>query len=284
MSSKYLFSSKYNGFFMLMGNNLNHHGHDHFSFKMEMQSKVCKVSEENSASLKTQQQSLASTHEVKLRSSELEFTKLQTSNRDNNIECRYFGDFVAREALLDEEYWTAAWLRAESHWEDRAHDRFVDSYKRQFAEQEFNALKRKCKGYNGYKTSCIVAVMKEDKNVKRSVIKSVVGTLDLSIRNLLLGESFPGEKVSNQKKQDSKYGYVSNLCVAKSARRKGLAINMLTFAIQSAVSNGAETIFVHVHRKNTTAQHLYQKLGFEIVEEATPNLEQEQMYLLSIKA
>ncbi|KAK9697347.1 hypothetical protein RND81_08G031600 [Saponaria officinalis] len=282
MSSKLLLSS--NGFFMLMDSNLKHQRLYHLSCKMKMQSKVCKITEENNASTNTQQP-LAKPHEVKLRASELQFTKQQSSNRDNNNEeCRYFGDYVAREALLDEEYWTAAWLRAESHWKDRANDRYADSYKRQFAEQEFNALKRKCKGYIGQKTNCIVAVRKEEKNIKRSVIKSVVGTLDLSIKNLLLGESFPGEKGSNnQRKQNSKYGYVSNLCVAKSARRKGIAINMLTFAIESAISYGAETIFVHVHRKNTAAQQLYQKLGFQIVDEATHDLE-EQMYLLSFKS
>lgn len=35
-------------------------------------------------------------------------------------------------------------------------------------------------------------VRREDKNVKRTVLKSVVGTLDLSIRFLLQGETFPG--------------------------------------------------------------------------------------------
>lgn len=30
-----------------------------------------------------------------------------------------FGQFMVREARIYQEYWTAAWLRAESHWEDR---------------------------------------------------------------------------------------------------------------------------------------------------------------------
>ena len=34
------------------------------------------------------------------------------------------------------------------------------------------------------------------------------------------------------------YGYISNLCVAKSARRQGIARNMLHFAVESAISNG----------------------------------------------
>lgn len=35
-------------------------------------------------------------------------------------------------------------------------------------------------------------VRKEDKHVKRTVLKGVVGTLDLSVRCLLHGETFPG--------------------------------------------------------------------------------------------
>lgn len=35
-------------------------------------------------------------------------------------------------------------------------------------------------------------VRKEERDIKRSVIKSVVGTLDLSIRFFLQGETFPG--------------------------------------------------------------------------------------------
>ncbi|EOA31429.1 hypothetical protein CARUB_v10014609mg [Capsella rubella] len=129
----------------------------------------------------------------------LRFDRLQPSELEFGQEDRFeFGKFVAREAMLDEEYWTAAWLRAESHWEDRSSERYVDNYKRKFAEQEFNAIKRRCKGMQGQKCSCIVAVKKEEKHIKRSVIKSVVGTLDLSFRFFLHGETFPGEKVKSQ--------------------------------------------------------------------------------------
>ncbi|CAO2823164.1 unnamed protein product [Amaranthus hypochondriacus] len=201
----------------------------------------------------------------------------------------YFGDFVARQPLLDEEFWTAAWLRAESHWEDLPNERYAHSYKRQFAEKEYNALKRRCKGYHGQQSTCIITVKKEVKNVEHTILKSVVGTLDLNIRYLLQGESFPGERVeaplfcSIDRKETSKYGYIANLCVAKSARRKGIAINMLKFAIQSAKSNGAEMVFVHVYRKNIPALKLYEKLGFKVLEIASLQLVEEGMYLLCCK-
>lgn len=36
----------------------------------------------------------------------------------------------------------------------------------------------------------------------------------------------------------SRYGYISNLCVAKSARRQGIGSNMLNFALESAKTTG----------------------------------------------
>lgn len=107
--------------------------------------------------------------------------------------------------------------------------------------------------------------------MKRTVLKSVVGTLDLSIRYLLHGETFPGvqcyetpcqpviftlffaplvtkfliqERVkaplfcSINRTSHNRYGYVANLCVAKSARRQGIASNMLHLAVKSATSDG----------------------------------------------
>lgn len=72
-----------------------------------------------------------------------------------------------------------------------------------------------------------------------------------------------------------RYGYISNLCVTKSARRQGIASNMLHFAISAAKVDGAEQVFVHVHRANKAAQELYKKIGFQVVDQSD-----EQNYLL----
>ncbi|XP_023928463.2 GCN5-related N-acetyltransferase 6, chloroplastic [Quercus suber] len=131
--------------------------------------------------------------------------------------------------------------------------------------------------------------MKEVKNVKRTVIKSVVGTLDLCIRYMLHGETFPGERVrtplfcSINRTDTNKYGYIANLCVIKSARRRGIARNMLHFAVESAKSESVEHVYVHVHRSNIPALELYQKMGFEIVEVASSQLVEDQTYLLCLK-
>ncbi|XP_075672822.1 GCN5-related N-acetyltransferase 6, chloroplastic [Castanea sativa] len=224
-------------------------------------------------------------------SSDFRFDRLQPSDQELGTDQKRlkFGHYVARQALLDEEFWTAAWLRAESHWENRANERYVDNFKRKFADQEFNAIKRRSRGQIGQKCTCIVTVMKEVKNVKRTVIKSVVGTLDLSIRYMLHGETFPGERVrahlfcSINRTDPNKYGYIANLCVIKSARRRGIARNMLHFAVESAKSESVEQVYVHVHRSNIPALELYQKMGFEIVEEASSQLVEDQTFLLCLK-
>ncbi|KAJ6913876.1 hypothetical protein NC651_016204 [Populus alba x Populus x berolinensis] len=234
--------------------------------------------------------SISSSETQRLAGTDLRFDRLQVPEKELMHDRKFeFGQFVAREAVIDEEYWTAAWLRAESHWEGR-NDRYVDNHKRKFAEQEFHAMKRRRTSLHGQKCRCIIMVRKEDKHVKRTVLKGVVGTLDLSVRCLLHGETFPGERVkaplfcSIHGTGPNRYGYVANLCVPKSARRQGIATNMLHFAIELVKSNGIEHAYVHVHRNNTPAQKLYEKMGFEIVEAASSQLVEEQTYLLCCKA
>ncbi|CAN1147954.1 hypothetical protein LINPERHAP2_LOCUS16174 [Linum perenne] len=197
---------------------------------------------------------------------DLRFDRLQIPEKDlvceNKLE---FGQFVAREALIDEEYWlnvmlkqqlcglfvfpqAAAWLRAESNWEGRTNERHTDIQKRSYAEQEFHAIRRRLLGPYGQKSKCMITVRKQEGQVKRTVLKSVVGTLDLSIRCLLPGESFPGEHgispqfCNMEGGGKNSYSYVANLVVSKSARRQGIASNMMQFAIETASSSGKSHI------------------------------------------
>ncbi|KAK4432807.1 hypothetical protein Salat_1042900 [Sesamum alatum] len=201
-----------------------------------------------------------------------------------------FRQFVAREAQTDEEYWTAAWLRAESHWEEWENDRYAENCKRKFAEQEFSSMKRRYSTHLGEKCKCIVMVKEDNRNVQSSMWKSVIGTLDLSVRSFSHGETFPGEQVKSplfcfiNSKASSRYGYIANLCVARSERRQGIASSMLHFAVSSAKKEGAEKVFVHVYRNNKAAQGLYQKMGFEVVDAASSQLSADQMYLLCLEA
>ncbi|RYR20305.1 hypothetical protein Ahy_B03g065417 isoform C [Arachis hypogaea] len=220
-----------------------------------------------------------------LGSKNLWFERLQPSGQEVAQGNRFeFGEFVAREAVLDEEYWTAAWLRSECQWENRMYERYIDNFKRKFAEQvEVQD--------NYYFAQCIYScqVRKQHNNLKHSVLKSVVGTLDLNIRYLLQGETIPGEHVKAplfvriDRTAPSKYGYIANLCVTKPARQQGIASNMLYFAIEAAKYNGVTQIYVHVDRNNRPAQMLYQKLGFQMVETANTKLSLEETFLLCLQ-
>ncbi|XP_017232341.1 GCN5-related N-acetyltransferase 6, chloroplastic [Daucus carota subsp. sativus] len=224
---------------------------------------------------------------------ELIFNRLQLSDQEYcGLLRRNFGNFVAREAVLDEEYWVAAWLRAEAHWESLSYMRHVDSYKRKYAEQEFYALKRRCCRQEGksLKCCCFVAVKKEDKNVRRTVLNSVVGTMDLSIRQFVQGETYPGEVnrlsavLASQEPFDAhKYAYIANVCVSKYARRQKIASNMVYLATDMATSECMKQLFVHVNVDNKPAQELYKKTGFKIVSAASTPLSKDQRLLMCME-
>ncbi|KAA3486156.1 Cadmium/zinc-transporting ATPase 4-like protein [Gossypium australe] len=221
----------------------------------------------------------------------LKFNSLEPSDEDLFHEKKLvFGNYVARQAVRDEELWVAAYLRAETHWEDQPGDeRLIEHLKMDFIEREFNSLKMRCRGQFGQINKCVVAVCKPDLNVQRTVIKSVVGTLDISIRHLLHGETFPGQHKKYRfpiinTKNLQKFAYISNLCTRKSARRQGIGSNMMRFVIEFAKLSGIKSVYVHVCRDNKPAFNLYRKLNFEVVEMANAALEEEQMYLLCYKA
>ncbi|XP_057834215.1 GCN5-related N-acetyltransferase 6, chloroplastic isoform X2 [Cryptomeria japonica] len=246
--------------------------------------------------------------------SDLSFDRLQPTDQDCKTRYRkVFGNFVAREAILDEEYWQhgcvqkvtgrtsdifVMWIATKDNLQN-SNDSGISTFlhasnrpaDRSFILKEFNALKRRCFGRDGHylKCFCIVAVKKEVKIKRRIVLNSIVGTLDLSIRQLLQGETFPGEQagssiyMSGSKSGCShRYGYVANVCVAKFARRQGIGSNMLQLAIEIAKSSGLKDVFVHVNTNNKIAQQLYRNIGFKVVEAATSNSlgEQKQLLLL----
>ncbi|CAL0306949.1 unnamed protein product [Lupinus luteus] len=175
-----------------------------------------------------------STHKVETsRFCDLHFDRLQPSDQESDQQNKIeFGQFVARQALLDEEYWTAAWIRAESFWEYGPYERYTDHNKREFADQERENAPPFC---------------------------------------------------SINRTPSSRYGYIANLCVTKSARRQGIASNMLHFAVESAKSYGVAHVYVHVDRYNEPAQILYKKLGFEMVEMANSLLLDGQKCLLYLQ-
>ncbi|XP_042379314.1 uncharacterized protein LOC121971884 isoform X1 [Zingiber officinale] len=213
------------------------------------------------------------------------------SQLEDKLEClhrKVFGRFTAREALLDEEFWMAACLRAESHWEDHSYARFIEAYKRQFAEQEFSSLKRRCRRKEAEKCICVVAT-RMDENVNHTELSSIVGTLDLNIRQFYCGDTILGEHVKSPAFSNiygldqTRYVYVANLCVAKNARREGIATNLLSLAVDAAKLHGINQIYVHVNKDNIAARRLYDQIGFQMVQTSVPRLLVDDKYLLCLK-
>ncbi|XP_042041132.1 uncharacterized protein LOC121786557 isoform X2 [Salvia splendens] len=182
----------------------------------------------------------------------------------------------------------ATWLRARTQWDGQENERYAESNKRKFVQQEFNAMTRRYNANLGKKCLCIIVMVKnENEEVKPSISKSVAGTLDLSIQHLSHGETFPGEWLKHpllcllDTKPSIRYGYIANLCIAKYARRQGVARNIIDYAISVAKSN--EKVFVHVHRHNKPARNLYKKIGFRVVDAASTQLSAEQIFLLCLE-
>ncbi|KAH7287221.1 hypothetical protein KP509_32G044600 [Ceratopteris richardii] len=205
-----------------------------------------------------------------------------------------YGNYIVQEAVLDEEFWAAAWLRAEIYAEGQTYFRYIDSYRKKFAEQEFSALKRRCSEKPGQsmKCICLLAVASEGIQDDIGMISQltlrdrVIGTLDVSVRQLVRGEAFSKEVVTASlftfMEHERKCGYIANVCVARSARRQGVASNLLEVAIKAAKSWKLKDLYVHVANDNTAARCLYMKTGFQVVEETAAPLRQEQLLYMCI--
>ncbi|XP_042031700.1 uncharacterized protein LOC121778413 [Salvia splendens] len=187
--------------------------------------------------------------------------------------------FRAYEARTDEDYSAAAWLRAACLCESHEIERNTEDLKRQFAEKEFFGLRKRCDVELGNNCKCILMVKEEKNNL---LSKRVVGTLGLHIRYFADGQTFPDvETTLNLKKgimpkpsrhverrASDRYGYILNLCVVKSERRRGHATGMLQHAISIAKEGGIKKVFLHVYEDNEAAVKLYEKVGFKAVEAA----------------
>ncbi|KAI3932925.1 hypothetical protein MKW92_023848 [Papaver armeniacum] len=196
------------------------------------------------------------------------------------------GEYVVREAELEEEFWASAMLKAEGLYEYRSHNRSVSSYqKEEHAYVEFDVIMKRYTMRYIEPFMCIIAVRKEGE----TVLENVIGTLDIRVKYLLQGETYPEELVKRanlyctfKKRGSEKCGIITNVTVAESARQQGVGSNMLKFAIEAAKEEGAKQVFLQVVRDNEPALALYRKMGFEIFAEATPQQEEQNLYLCSI--
>ncbi|KAI3878384.1 hypothetical protein MKW98_001799 [Papaver atlanticum] len=152
------------------------------------------------------------------------------------------GEYVVREAELEEEFWASAMLKAEGLYEYRSHNRSVSSYeKKEYSDVEFDVIMKRYTMRYIEPFMCIIAVRKEGE----TVLENVIGTLDFRVKYLLQGETYPEELVKRgnpystfKKRGSEKCGIITNVTVAESARQQGVGSSMLKFAIEAAKEEG----------------------------------------------
>lgn len=81
----------------------------------------------------------------------------------------------------------------------------------------------------------------------------VAGTVEVSLR-----QSWPWQGLS------PKYAYLSNLAVAETYRRRGIAAKLLDASEALARSWQLTDLYLHVMEDNFTARRLYRRFGFEL--------------------
>ena len=85
-----------------------------------------------------------------------------------------------------------------------------------------------------------------------------VAAEDDKIIGMVLGKRYNTISISKYKKK----GYISNLYVDKEYRKKGIGGKLILHTLKWLKKQGVPHITVEVHIKNSAAQNLYRKLGF----------------------
>ena len=98
----------------------------------------------------------------------------------------------------------------------------------------------------------------------------VVGSLDLNIGAWLPSEPLRGARP--EASAELGRAYLSNVCVAPGARRRGVAAGMISCAADRARGEGVSDLYVHVVADNTPALELYLRCGFQVESEESKNL------------
>ena len=97
----------------------------------------------------------------------------------------------------------------------------------------------------------------------------VVGTLDLNVGAVLPAEELVGRQPGSGDPSRAR-GYLSNVCVSKAARRRGIASALAIRAEEFARVAEVEYLYVHVVAENEAAVALYvDLLGFQLESEET---------------
>ena len=168
------------------------------------------------------------------------------------------GRLHIRMASRADEMTQTAILRAEAYYEERAGwGRFVENYKRMYAQRERERLVRMAKGscIDGVATPalplCLVCVDGES--------GAVVGSIDV----MALGACNEVWDVRALGPRDPDHRYLKNVCVRSTWRRRGVGRLLIGAGITASGEVFRERpTYVHALEHNDTALKFYDTLGF----------------------
>ncbi|KAK9857997.1 hypothetical protein WJX84_005609, partial [Apatococcus fuscideae] len=170
--------------------------------------------------------------------------------------------FEVRPAASRDELAQAALLRAEAYYEENTFSRFVESFKKQFAERELESLVGRTASRQAGKTPkciCMVALSPEGD-------QGVVGTLDL--RPPAAATGVPPPSIPEG---DDLAAFMTNVSVGEDSRGQGIGKALLEQSIEKAKTSWSATrIFAFVDSDNEVALGLYKRYGFR---EIHPNFD-----------
>mmetsp|Transcript_22370 Transcript_22370/g.62020 ORF Transcript_22370/g.62020 Transcript_22370/m.62020 type:complete len:314 (+) Transcript_22370:393-1334(+) len=204
----------------------------------------------------------------------------------SSVEQLPLSPFAVRTPLGASELEAAAWLRAEAYYEDHAFSRYVETFKKQFMQQELQSLKsRVTAGASGFpECMCFVAIESSSGEEEGEGHGKVVGTLDIRPPAGLVGSTNRQRNMrflNGVPAGDPHGSYVLNVCVAESHRGQGIGKALMATACGEAYAMwGAQRMYTEVDTWNTAAYSLYKKLGFSPLQNEGSTSSGRQRHLL----
>lgn len=175
-----------------------------------------------------------------------------------------------REPRTDHELQAVGWLRARSFYAYPPERAFAGQiHQTMIADEEYKALKaestkRTCMTADQSVTNksvCLVALALPHQEVAQP--EGVLGTLDLYAVRALEGEVLIGNS--------DNAAYLANVCVAQTARRRGVGGALIEAARQHARAWGMDALYVHIMAVNEGAKLFYELHGFTTEQEESSN-------------
>ncbi|KAK8981041.1 hypothetical protein V6N11_059730 [Hibiscus sabdariffa] len=200
-----------------------------------------------------------------------------------------FGDYEIRNAVLNEEFWMAAYLQRENSLEIDPKSGRSHSLKRieGFPEEDRVRGEQMYQDHHQGQSWCVIA---DPRNKAYHIGKRVVGTLSYTRDvKLFAGEGInPGAQLDHSYIDASsvldieEYFYISSVNVVKHARKQKLGTKLAQFVIDYAGKKGKKNIYTRVERANLPALKMFKALGFK--ETDGKEEEEEPLLLLRFRA